>query len=1153
MNYSKYGISESYMPTVYHNRIVIDKTTAATVNKNLTESAYVQGTVGSLGSVVATPVQTLVTVDYNIVFNVPSYADFVNLTKDDDFGNSFILRSVLCWKDISKDNEGTNIIKKNFPPEYSDSGQLDKLANNVNSAKMHQANLLNVFKGVASDSLNLSNFDNFTRYQRKFPDGQTYFQVPYTFKFIIPKENNPYIYLSSFMLVKNFEIDLKLNFGGFEVDDDTITSVPAIEAYNLGTKVINPGPLTVDTLVYNENTQTKGVFYTIAQNQSTFKGQEVSSATANLVFFQETYAEADLIREEKFNDLKGTLWLGGVHKHMGRYMAGSIHTADPHPYLDANVVPNRKVIDLRPLKEVESQQLNLTSILKNIKSTKVNYFSDNSKKNLVEKLTVISDPFLSIKKGSADQDEHIDGFFAVNYTNFLRKHSIFSGLIENETMFQKIFENNLTGIKIKIFRHDVKTNTSKLIYDSIRAAAVTGIFVTQPTLDTQQFSGNINKIDVQLGHLNVVNLSKNVINVNTQASKLEFYTFTDVDKKKAPDREYKYEIEIEMNDPLFDYLSNGVTILDQAIRGKGSTLGLQQVLEMLTTFRGETNVTSGGSDFPYGDDGKNQEVINSFNNSTIIDMINEYDTINETTSLTNDDSPKLTLLEDIFESEILSVIGSNTPGLLSAFSQITNNIVNLEDAGDISIDLFRLVINTLSSIRDNLKNGVNAISNVDIVTQSFGYRAPTLSPQNGNSTKRIIKEKVMSDTTIKKQGYGFDYLQIFEDFNNLGLKQLTVKNLKEAIDTVYLPKFYDTDQSDNYSLILDTYLGNYGYSTLSLEKQGVVLPEGLHTENDYENWSNLLQFLLLYIEKDASRLTEKTTFTYTQSDSSDFKFKINKNILGLSIINDDNLSLFKSLDRGQKQLAKKGLSIQDEIKTNQSIFVEYKDEIQTDQNQSQSPVLVDNLKRNDVSDYFLSYVNNAVENGNQNKNKILDGLQNLNLVETDDVKEYTIPVISLLEYDNQDSDILGNPEPGTSYRKYYENIVWSSETKKLFLNKFADFFFDFINSVKIEYLVGFDSYDYSDILDTSKQSKLDQSNNIDINSSNWTQLSNSVLTDLEKDQAILCKIVDFTPAAFAATNIPLIQKLKFYKKYYKYFLIIQGEKDLLMRDFGSTI
>ena len=97
MDYSKYGISESYMPTVYHNRIVIDKTTAATVNKNLTESAYVQGTVGSLGSVVATPVQTLVTVDYNIVFNVPNYSEFVNLTKDNDFGDSFIINSFICW------------------------------------------------------------------------------------------------------------------------------------------------------------------------------------------------------------------------------------------------------------------------------------------------------------------------------------------------------------------------------------------------------------------------------------------------------------------------------------------------------------------------------------------------------------------------------------------------------------------------------------------------------------------------------------------------------------------------------------------------------------------------------------------------------------------------------------------------------------------------------------------------------------------------------------------------------------------------------------------------------------------------------------------------------------------------------------------------
>ena len=221
MNYSKYGISESYMPTVYHNRIVIDKKMSSTINTNLLESAYIQGTVGSVGNLsvggasvgptTKTPVQTLVTVDYNIVFNVPSYADFVNLVKDDDFGNSFIVRSILCWRDPDKDINGPALIQSSFPIEYSD--KLQNLASNINNVKVEDFNLLKIFDSVANDSLNLSNFDNFTRYQRKFPDGQTFFQVPYTVKFSIPKDKLPYIYLASFVLVKNFQIDLNLNFG----------------------------------------------------------------------------------------------------------------------------------------------------------------------------------------------------------------------------------------------------------------------------------------------------------------------------------------------------------------------------------------------------------------------------------------------------------------------------------------------------------------------------------------------------------------------------------------------------------------------------------------------------------------------------------------------------------------------------------------------------------------------------------------------------------------------------------------------------------------------------------------------------------------------------------------------------------------------------
>ena len=1155
MDYSKYGISESYMPTVYHNRIVIDKKMSSTINTNLLESAYIQGTVGSVGNLsvggasvgptTKTPVQTLVTVDYNIVFNVPSYADFVNLVKDDDFGNSFIVRSILCWRDPDKDINGPALIQSNFPAEYSD--KLQNLAGNINNVKVEDFNLLKIFNSVANDSLNLSNFDNFTRYQRKFPDGQTFFQVPYTVKFSIPKDKLPYIYLASFVLVKNFQIDLNLNFGEFQVDDSEITSVSALEAYNLGTKVINPGPLTVDTLINNSKPQTKGALYTISQNQSTYQGQPLPAGTDAQIVQQ-----ADLTREEKFNDLKGTPWLGAIHEHQGRFMAGAVHTDEPQPYLDLNVVQNKKLIDLRPIKDVKEQKINLTPTLTKIKSTKINYFADNSKENFLEKLTVVSNPLLSTNK-----DSNIDGIFVINYTNFLRKHSIFSNLVEKPAV---LYEVNLTQaiqetLKIRILRHDVKSKVSKLIFDSSRAEE--GVFYEKPSLETQQFSGNLNNINIPLGYLNVVSIAKNNLDYVEKNSILEFYNFTDLDAKKQSNAEYRYEIEIEMKDPIFEYLSNGVASLDRAIRGNGETLGLQQILNSLETKKGKSTIASSNKQFSYVQDTLNQNTVNAISNSTIIDAITSYDLINGTNSLTTDDNTgeiKLTLLEELYNSSILFSLGSMNGGLIKAFKEITNNILNLEDAGNISVDLFRLVISTLSSIRDNIKDSVNAISNVDITTQSFGYRAPTVSAVNGNIGKRIIREKIMSSDKITKQEYGFDYLKLFPVSDNKGLKQMPSAAIKQVIDTVYLPKFFDTTQSDEYSLILNTYLANFGYSTLTLTKEGVVLPEGLHTQKDSENWRSLLQFLLLFISKNASKLTKNSTFTYTQNEASDFKFDVNKNILGLSIVNDNNLDLFKSLDRGQKQLATKGLSVQDEIKTNQSIFVEYSEEIQTDQKDSQSAITIDNLKRNDISDYFLNYINNAVENGNENKDKVLDGLQNLALVEieTNDVKEYTIPVISLLDYEVSNSDILGQPEPGVTYRDYYENRVWSAESKRLFLDKFADFFFDFINSVKIEYLSGFGSHSYQGILEQNQISILDF-NNVDASSYEWTQLTNSILNNLEIGQAILCKMVDFVPAAFRDTNVPLIQKLKFYKKYYNYFLIIKGQKDLQIKTFGDTI
>lgn len=1189
MNYSKYGISESYIPTVYHNKIVIDKTTATTINENLSQNPYINenkatvevllgpgapgspegdgvvgqidqaAPVGFLGNVSSGPAQTLVTVDYNIVFNVPSYADFVNLTKDDDFTKSFTLVSMLCWKDNSLPMTpvytGESIV---LIPGSDIANEIENLKKDTNTFNVKLGTLQEVFAKVAQDGLDLKNIDNFTRYRREFPDGRTYFQVPYKKKFIIPKDSTPYIHLASFMAVQDFQIDLDLNFGGFPIDDENITSVSAFEAYNLGEQTINFGPLSVDTLVYNDKPQTKGVFYTIAQNQSTFEGTPppgLSDAENNVTSL------FDLLREEKFNDLKGSPWLGAVHKHEGRYMAGSSHDfSQIQPFLDPNVVPNRKLIDLRPLREIKEQKINFTSLLKNIKTTKTNYFSDDSKTDLLEKLTVISDPLLSLKKPFYSDYGHVDGFFAVNYTNFLRKHSIFSSLIENNSslvqnaVFNEIFQNNQFDIKIKVFRYDVKTHASKLIYDSSRADPG-GTFSSNPSLNSQQYPGNKNNININLGYLNVVSMNKNAIELDTDMSKVEYYTFSDYDGQIDLEREYKYEIEIEMNDPLFTYLSEGIKAMDKAIRGDGKILGLEQILTMINTKTGKNNVVSGGQDFPYVKSNISSQTTNTIQNSTIIDAIRNYDSLNGVESISEGINPQLTALSDLFETPILYSLGSVSGDLIDGIIKVAYDILDIENAGNISIDLIQLLINTLSSIRDNLKNSINAISNVDITTQSFGYRAETVSPMNGNFDKRIIREKIRSDFKIAIPTSGFDYTEGFKEGDNDGTKQITVSNMQTGVSQ-YHSKYFNLN-TPTQNGIAPNFLSIYQFSNIALEKDGVVLPKGLSTDSDLNTWSDILQFLLLFRQKNVSKITNKTTFTYEASTGTEFEVDINS---GLNV--EKNLPLLKSLDRSQKQLSSKGLSIPDQIPSNQQFYSLFDaEEKQTDENNSNTVVPSNNLRRNNLSRYFASYVNNATEVANKNQDKFLGGVD-LTVDasgEIANIDQQTIPSIALVQYGNNITPINPTGYPagqdiGVTFTQYYENNVWGSESKRLFLDKYAEFFFDFVNNVKIEYLSGFKSYSYEGI--PIQVSALDAFNNISIDQYEWKTLTNDVVSSLNglNDGAVLCKMVDYIPKAFEGLDIPLVQKLKYYKKYYKYFLIIGGNnKDLEVRPFGSTI
>lgn len=1159
MNYSKYGISESYVPTVYHNKIVIDKTIASTVNDNLSQNPYinenkafvetvvpdklgnliginefefVDAPVGFLGNVSSESAQTLVTVNYNIAFNVPSYAEFVELTKDDDFGSAYELYTGVFFK-----RPGTNI----DPFSTSDalmainakySGSLGGIKARVNGEIGNKIALNQVFQSVAGDELNLTNFDNFTRYERKFPDGQTYFNLPYVNKFQVPLEDIQHMFLISCILIKDFDIDLSLNFGDFQIDDPLITSVSALEAYNLGTNKegYNVGPISIDTLLANNESIKKGNLYVVSRNQG------------------------DTAREDKFNDIKGTPWLGSVHYHLNRYMAGTNHSADTNnlqPYLDKITVPNSKLIDLRPLKELETQKIDFTSQMKNIKTTKVNYFSDDSKDNLLEKLTVISEPLFSTNKQG-----NIDGFFSINYINFLRKRGLFSNLLENVSEFKGIPGVIQGTFKIKVLRYD-SNNNSKLIFDSSRAE--NGIFYDKPNLESQLFTNN-NTPKIPLGYLNAVNMAKSFFDINEELSLVEFYNFTDLDKLKQSKEKYKYKIEIEMVDPIFSFLSLGVRQLDQALIGDGNRLGLVHILDLIKVKKGkfsEKNKTNTNT-FPYIE-GDLQLTVNDTQNSTIVDFINEYDTIrgnNPPTIITQDGKTKLSVLRTLFEnSQILDVLGISSELKQNSYDVI-ENILDLQDFGAVSIDLIQLIITTLTSIRDNLKSSVNAISNVDITTQSLGYSATGVSPQNGKFDKRIIREERLSDLTIEKQDYGFDYLQALLSADNDGLKQVLFSSMNNGYK-FFNTRYYDVNNPDSYSADVASFLEQYGFSSLLLTKDGVSLPEGLATDKDLNSWSSVLQFLLLFRDKNVSKITDKTTFTYEASKGTEYEIDINS---GLDT--EKNLPLLKSLDRSQKQLANKGMSVPDQVASKQKLYSLFNaDEKQTDENDSNAITPVNNLKTNNISNYFVSYINNAVESGNENKDKYLGGVDDSLLIQANTVKiipsksNQTIASVALIDYSNG-VEPSGYPAGNidVSFSQYYENNVWKPESKRILLDKYAEFFFDFIHSVRIEYLIGFDAYTYNGIL--ANPSNLDIANNTNASQYKWQRITNDDLTTLVGlgDGFILCRMVDFIPKAFENVKIPLIEKLKFYKKYYKYFLITgRSTKDLEIKPFGSTL
>ena len=879
--YKKQGITQSFLPKVSFNRITVDLTDHGKPNANVTIDPYIKEKSGTghgeigfggkaakvLGGNVA---NTALKVESSIIFNVPNAAEFKKILMDDDFGNSVKIYAAALYStsysnwDIFEKND-VDVLNNYFPIKdaaKADPNFLNTISTNTSNWNKAEATLSDILYGnwwfdddnnkhtPAIQVGGLANIDRstpaeiFEKYQKQLPDGQICYQIPYTLDFTLLGAHPQNLYLCAFATVEDFDLDISFNFGDFDINDSDIT-MNAFDAFadssdfspdpsgNAAAGTTATGPLTTKTIIEFGNVPSTDVAYTISSNQS---GPGLSTAGYN-----ET--QADLLREERSNDIKGMPWYGPVHIEptTGRYMAGGAHDPEElHPFLDVNSVPNNKIVDLRVLEKIKTASVTVSDagLVTNFMGT-VDYFANKPKGRnaIMDKVNVISEPLLS-----TDPEGDVSGFFGIDYTKFLKKHGIaniwsfdvfnsFSGGVPLlKSLLKKELEDNLN---IKIVR--IGPDGQKTIFESNGVNDI-GLYVQYTKNKNTDVNPDPPFTTNNLGYLTPIKLTapgglganigsnyNNAIDGPNLGNFVEFYSFTDMDKKKLKDVKYHYKVEATFSDPTYSFLSDGLAALDRTMEGKGKQLGLNQLLKMIETIKGintsmKSSATLNISPYiaatPYSEffsGGKLQvawgdylahwtqlesrkayggTAFDSFKNPSLLNLIKEYDGNNGVSSLDSNGRPQV--LNDLLSSKIVLILvnlyfatqlGSpvNFMGDMKDkdLTQMFDSIFKLEDVDSLSTGLINRFISDMNTLRATLKNVLDGLSNVNF-TKATSITNSALGsskfPGSGNAQQRRITAEKTSTEHIKILDHGLDYTEILsKNYHQIGPADTTPK------------------------------------------------------------------------------------------------------------------------------------------------------------------------------------------------------------------------------------------------------------------------------------------------------------------------------------------------------------------------------------------
>ncbi|MAF24194.1 hypothetical protein CL634_01205 [bacterium] len=505
MNYEFNGLLDSALPNVYVNKITLERLYSKPLSTNKYDMMpHIEPSTeqeAAMGLKYASDTESLkIVVDMFLEIPNVESDDFWNFLFDSD-----ITELMSTYLMIFHGDEGKNwfMYTMNQQPGTGSTGTtlLSYLASLSPSPAGIQLETTTGMFGTESNS-SLEHIKQ--KYAKTLPDGTVVHKIPVRME----------AQLSSGAFPKNLAVAAWCTLDADSVMNTlqyTDASYEDIASINL------IGRVATEVIIKDNKIQDRGMMFFISENQED---------------------------NEAFNHLKGQLWLGGVHKHNNRYMAGNNHMTQLHPYLDYIMVPNTRIHDFRQVATIQKQIMNFNPMTEavfggngtDLRSTKNNAASSFDNPAIFSNLI-----------SSIDSAGRTKLFFSVDWGRLIKKHGAVPALLD-----KLVSSNTIPGaldqifgeapLSIRVFR-ERQTTSNKAINRADKELIYDGY--PEPSYATpRSFPLAVSTLlaDIELGQ------------GFSAKGWLRHYTFTDWDVGKITSGVYKYSIEIVIKDPTLNFL-----------------------------------------------------------------------------------------------------------------------------------------------------------------------------------------------------------------------------------------------------------------------------------------------------------------------------------------------------------------------------------------------------------------------------------------------------------------------------------------------------------------------------------------------------------------------------------------------------------------------